>query len=56
MTTYDKDDVTALLRTALHDRLATPRHDARRRSWRAFQVALDRHLAKRDVRPVRMRS
>jgi hypothetical protein len=56
MTTHEKDDVTALLRTALHGRLPAPTHDARRRSWRAFQVALDRHLAKRDVRPVRIQS
>jgi hypothetical protein len=56
MTIDERDDVTVLLRTALQGRLTRPTADARRRSWRAFQAALDRYLAKRGVTQVQPRN
>jgi hypothetical protein len=57
MFTNEKEDVTGFVRTALCGGMPTPTGEVRRRSWRAFQAALERHLAKRrPLKPVQSRN
>jgi hypothetical protein len=47
---YGTDNVSTSLRTALLERTTRPTGDVRRRTWRTFQRALERHLARKRGR------
>ena len=47
MVSQHKDDVSLQLRTALLGLVPKPSRAFRRRAWKTFEEALDRHLASR---------
>jgi hypothetical protein len=47
VTSEKADEVNALLRTALAALFPPPTREVRRRAWRTFEQALDRHVTRK---------